>query len=131
MKQTMKALVLTKVGKLEYMDVPKPVPGKGESLVRVMSCGICGSDIPRAYKDGAHNMPLIIGHEFSGIVESVGDDVDSSWIGKRVGIFPLIPCMNCKPCLDGMYEMCRNRLLWSNLSSKSIYCITNNPQSLH
>ncbi|MBO4266717.1 MAG: galactitol-1-phosphate 5-dehydrogenase [Lachnospiraceae bacterium] len=104
----MKALVLTKVGKLEYMDVPKPVPGKGESLVRVMSCGICGSDIPRAYKDGAHNMPLIIGHEFSGIVESVGDDVDSSWIGKRVGIFPLIPCMNCKPCLDGMYEMCRN-----------------------
>ena len=108
MGQMMRALVLSDVGKIKTEDVPKPVPGRGEVIVKVMACGICGSDIPRAYRDGAHNMPLVIGHEFSGTVESVGEDADSSWTGKRVGVFPLIPCMKCKPCLDGMYEMCRN-----------------------
>lgn len=108
MEQMMKALVLAKAGKLEYKDAVKPAPGKGEVLVKVMACGICGSDIPRAYRDGAHNMPLIIGHEFSGIVESVGDDADSSWTGKRVGVFPLIPCKKCRQCLDKKYEMCQN-----------------------
>ena len=108
MEQMMKALVLTEVGKLEYMDVPKPVPQKGEVLVKIMACGICGSDIQRTYKDGAHNMPLIIGHEFSGCVEDIGEGVSSEWIGKRVGVFPLIPCKKCRQCLDKEYEMCRN-----------------------
>ena len=104
----MKALVLEEIGKLEYKDVARPAPIKGEVVVRVMASGICGSDIPRAYKDGAHKMPLIIGHEFSGCVEEVGDDVTSEWIGKRVGIFPLIPCGKCIPCENRQYEMCRN-----------------------
>lgn len=108
MEQMMKALVLTEVGKTEYMDVPKPVPEKGEVLVKVMACGICGSDIQRAYKDGAHNMPLIIGHEFSGCVEDTGEEVLSEWIGKRVGVFPLIPCKKCRQCFEKEYEMCRN-----------------------
>ncbi|MCR5300865.1 MAG: galactitol-1-phosphate 5-dehydrogenase [Lachnospiraceae bacterium] len=104
----MKALVLEDIGKLEYKDVPKPSPGKGEVLVAVKACGICGSDIPRAYREGAHNMPLIIGHEFSGCVEQTGDGVSSGLIGKRVGIFPLIPCGKCLPCQSGRYEMCRD-----------------------
>ena len=44
-------------------EVKKPVPGKGEALVRVMAAGICGSDIPRIFKTGAHNMPLIHCHK--------------------------------------------------------------------
>ena len=104
----MKALVLEDIGKLEYKDMTKPEPGKGEVLVAVRAAGICGSDIPRAYRDGAHNMPLIIGHEFSGCVEAVGDGVSDEWIGKHVGIFPLIPCMNCRPCRNRQYEMCRD-----------------------
>ena len=104
----MKALVLEDIGKLSYKDVTTPVPKKGEVLVKVCAAGICGSDIPRAYRDGAHNMPLIIGHEFSGCVEETGEEVSSGWIGKRVGIFPLIPCKNCKQCLDRKYEMCKN-----------------------
>lgn len=104
----MRALVLEEVGKLEYREVSKPVPSKGEVLLKVMAAGICGSDIPRAYKDGAHNMPLIIGHEFSGCVESVGEGVSDKWINKRVGVFPLIPCRKCGPCLNRQYEMCRN-----------------------
>lgn len=104
----MKALVLTQVGKLEYKEIPKPEPKEGEVLVKVMACGICGSDIPRAYRDGAHNMPLVPGHEFSGCVESVGENVSDKWIGKRVGVFPLIPCKKCGPCMNRQYEMCRN-----------------------
>lgn len=104
----MKALVLEEIGKLEYKDVPKPEPSEGEVLVKVMAAGICGSDIPRAYKDGAHNMPLILGHEFSGCVEAVGAKVSERWAGKRVGVFPLIPCRKCGPCLNKQYEMCRN-----------------------
>ena len=104
----MKALVLENVGKLEYKDIKKPVPQKGEVLVRVHACGICGSDIPRAYRDGAHNMPLVIGHEFAGCVEETGEDVLPSLAGKRVGVFPLIPCGKCSPCINKQYEMCRN-----------------------
>lgn len=104
----MKALVLRDIGQLEYTDEEMPSPKKGEVLVRVMAAGICGSDIPRAYRDGAHNMPLIIGHEFSGCVEKVGEGVSDDWIGKRVGIFPLIPCKKCGPCRHGRYEMCRD-----------------------
>ena len=104
----MKALVLEDIGKLEYKDIARPLPDRGEVLVRVCACGICGSDIPRAFNDGAHNMPLVIGHEFAGYVEDVGSDVSVDWKNKRVGVFPLIPCMKCAPCLAGHYEMCRN-----------------------
>lgn len=104
----MKALVLESIGKLEYKDIARPLPGRGEVLVRVRACGICGSDIPRAYNDGAHNMPLVIGHEFAGYVDDVGSDVSGEWKGKRVGVFPLIPCMKCGPCRMKKYEMCRN-----------------------
>jgi L-iditol 2-dehydrogenase len=71
----------------------------GEVLVRVKAAGICGSDIPRIYKTGTYSYPLIPGHEFSGEV------VDT---GKRVGVFPLIPCGHCTPCKKRKYEMCRN-----------------------
>ncbi|MCR5603896.1 MAG: galactitol-1-phosphate 5-dehydrogenase [Lachnospiraceae bacterium] len=104
----MKALVLEDIGKLEYKEVETSEPKKGEALVRVMAAGICGSDIPRAYRDGAHNMPLIIGHEFAGIVEKVGEGVSSDLTGKRVGVFPLIPCGCCGPCRNRQYEMCRS-----------------------
>ena len=103
----MKALVLSDIGKIAIVNKEKPVPEKGQALVKVGSCGICGSDIPRVYRDGAHNMPLVIGHEFAGIVEQCGDGVDKSWIGKSVGVFPLIPCMKCQSCLNHKYEMCR------------------------
>ncbi|MCR5474591.1 MAG: galactitol-1-phosphate 5-dehydrogenase [Lachnospiraceae bacterium] len=84
------------------------MPGKGQVLVRVMAAGICGSDIPRAYTDGAHNMPIIPGHEFAGTVEDVGEGVSSALIGRRVGVFPLIPCKKCTCCKKRQYEMCRD-----------------------
>ena len=95
----MKAWVLHGVGDYRYEEVAEPSAEENEVLVAVKAVGICGSDIPRAYKDGAHNMPLIIGHEFAGQVVATG---------KRVGVFPLIPCRECTPCKNKQYEMCRN-----------------------
>lgn len=104
----MKAYVLHGAGDIRLEDVKKPVPGKQEVLVAVRAAGICGSDIPRIYRTGAHRHPLIVGHEFSGVVCETGEGSDSSWIGKRVGIFPLIPCRTCVPCQKKQYEMCQN-----------------------
>ena len=102
----MKAWVLHGVNDIRYEETERPVAPAGEVLVRVRAAGICGSDIPRIYDTGAHRHPLICGHEFSGCVESVGDGVDAAWIGKRVGIFPLIPCRECAQCKKQRYEMC-------------------------
>ncbi len=100
----MKAQILYGIGNIRYTDVDKPSCRPGEAIVKVSCCGICGSDIPRIFKTGAHNMPIIPGHEFSGTVVECADD--SSLIGKRVGIFPLIPCMECPQCKSRHYEMC-------------------------
>ncbi|MCR4567212.1 MAG: galactitol-1-phosphate 5-dehydrogenase [Pseudobutyrivibrio sp.] len=104
----MKALILKDVENISVEEVEKPSAGSKEVLVKVGACGVCGSDIPRAYRDGAHNMPLIVGHEFAGTVEAVGPDVDNSWIGKSVGVFPLIPCMKCSCCKNKKFEMCKD-----------------------
>ncbi len=104
----MKAWVLHGVGDLRYEDVSEPPLAEDEVLVAVKAAGICGSDIPRIYENGAHRMPLIPGHEFAGEVVKVGSRVKGQWLGSRVGVFPLIPCRTCRPCQDGAYEMCRD-----------------------
>ncbi|MDE7253396.1 MAG: galactitol-1-phosphate 5-dehydrogenase [Acetatifactor sp.] len=104
----MKAWVLHGINDIRYEEVTLPVPGENEVLVAVKSAGICGSDIPRIYKNGAHVMPLIPGHEFSGQVVDVCNQADQPWIGKRVGVFPLIPCRKCRACLNKKYEMCEH-----------------------
>ncbi len=101
-----KALVLESIGTIEYKETPMPDVQDNEVLIRVKAAGICGSDIPRVYKTGAHLMPIIPGHEFSGVVESVGKNVTSAWIGKRVAVFPKIACGKCEQCLKGHPENC-------------------------
>lgn len=104
----MKAWVLHGIDDIRFETVEKPVPGKGEVLVAVRAAGICGSDIPRIYQTGAHVHPLIPGHEFSGVVEETGPGADESWLGRRVGVFPMIPCRECDSCRRGQYELCRD-----------------------
>ena len=104
----MRAWVLHGIDDLRLETAADPVLREGEALVAVRAAGICGSDIPRVYKTGAHVHPLIVGHEFSGVVEKVAGGVDPSWLGQRVGIFPLIPCRVCGPCQKKQYEMCRD-----------------------
>lgn len=104
----MKAYLLKGIGDFIFTEVDNPVCGPDEVLVRVKAAGICGSDIPRIYKTGTYSYPLIPGHEFSGMVSQIGMSVDGSWLGKRVGIFPLLPCRKCAPCRNGQYELCRS-----------------------
>ena len=102
----MKAYVLHGVNELRYDDVKKPECPSGWAVVKVKAAGICSSDIARIFTKGTYHFPTIPGHEFSGIVESVGNDADSSMIGKHVGVFPLIPCRQCPQCAKKHYEMC-------------------------
>ncbi|MCI8510496.1 MAG: galactitol-1-phosphate 5-dehydrogenase [Lachnospiraceae bacterium] len=103
----MKAWVLHEVGDIRLETAERPQPQPGEVLVAVKAAGVCGSDIPRIYQTGAHKAPLIPGHEFSGVVEELGKGVSEEWLGKRVGVFPLIPCKNCAPCQKKQYELCK------------------------
>ncbi len=102
----MKAAVLYGKNDLRYEDYPTPEPGKGQVLVKVKAAGICGSDIPRVLGDGAHFYPIILGHEFSGEVVSLGSDVESVTVGDRVAAVPLIPCFTCSDCQQGNYSQC-------------------------
>lgn len=104
----MKAHVLHAVGYLSYEDIPKPVAKDDEVIVHVKASGICGSDISRVFKTGTYHFPTVIGHEFSGIVDSVSNPHYRHLIGKRVGVFPLKPCFKCDNCLRGNFEMCSN-----------------------
>lgn len=103
----MKAWVLQSNGQIEYTDISTPEINENEVIVKVKSAGICGSDIPRIYGNGAYFYPLITGHEFSGQVVKSCSDFGDEWKGKRVGIFPLIPCNTCDSCKKKQYEMCR------------------------
>ena len=104
----MKAYVLHGPNDIRYEEVCVPEPAAGEALIEVKAAGVCGSDIPRIYQTGAHKHPLIPGHEFAGVVTALGEGVEENWLGKRVGVFPLIPCGKCGPCQNKQYEMCRS-----------------------
>lgn len=104
----MKAYVLHGINDIRLEEVPQPSVKEDEVLVKVKAAGICGSDIPRIYTTGTYSFPLIPGHEFSGVVEAAGGEAGEEWLGKRVGIYPLIPCGECAPCGKKQYEMCRH-----------------------
>lgn len=79
----MKAGVLHARDDIRYEEVQTPEPKAGEVLVKVKYSGICGSDVPRVIEDGAHFYPIVLGHEFSGIVAAVGDGVTKVKKGQR------------------------------------------------
>jgi len=93
-----KAWVLHSPGDLRFEDVPEPITEKSEVLVKVKCAGICSSDIARIFSTGAYRYPLIPGHEFS------GETAD----GRRVSVFPLLPCFECESCKLKHYETCSN-----------------------
>lgn len=96
----MKAVNLEKPWEISVAEVEKPVPKEGEALIRIMSAGICGSDIG-AFR-GTNNLvtyPRIIGHELAGIVESIPENNKNGIrIGDRVVVDPYVYCGHCYPC---------------------------------
>ena len=104
----MKACVLHAIKDLEYKEIPDPVVKKGEVLVQVKACGICSSDLDRVFRTGAYHFPIVLGHELAGQVVSAAPDVNQSLGGKRVVVYPLLPCFECDSCKQGYYAQCKN-----------------------
>ena len=104
----MRAAVLYTPGDIRLEDVAKPVPAAGEVLLRVAAVGVCGSDLPRMLIKGAHKMPIICGHEFSGHVEALGAGVEGWATGDLVTVPPMLPCGVCDQCATGNFSRCRD-----------------------
>jgi L-iditol 2-dehydrogenase len=104
----MKAGVVHAKGDIRYEEIDKPVPKAGQVLIKVKYTGICGSDVPRVNGDACHYFPNVLGHEFSGTVEEVGEGVESVKPGDRVAGVPLVPCMKCEDCQKGNYSLCKH-----------------------
>lgn len=81
----------------------KPEAKDGFSLFRVKACGICGSDLPRVFANSSYYYPIVLGHEFAGIVE---DSKNPDLIGKRACVFPILPCGECAFCQRGQWANC-------------------------
>ena len=104
----MKAYVLHGIDDLRYEEIDRPAVKDGWALVKVKAAGICSSDVPRIFKTGTYHFPTVPGHEFCGEVTAVGSESDAALVGRRVGVFPLIPCKKCESCKQGKYETCKN-----------------------
>jgi len=85
-------------------EIPVPRIGGGELLLKVMACGICGSDVMEWYR--IRKAPLVLGHEAVGVVAEVGDGVEDFRPGDRVFVSHHVPCNTCRRCLGGEHTAC-------------------------
>jgi threonine dehydrogenase-like Zn-dependent dehydrogenase len=106
---TMKAAALVGLRRIEIQDKPKPVIQSGEVLVKVEYCGICGSDV-HGYVNGiVIPVGTVMGHEFSGVVAEVGEEVYVVHPEDRVVVKPSASCLSCYWCRRGQYSLCPKR----------------------
>jgi len=102
---TMLAAVYHGKNDVRIETVPVAAIGPGELLVRVHTCGICGTDLKKIFT-GSHSAPRIFGHETSGVVVATGKDVAQFQPGDRVMVFHHIPCRNCYYCRHHTFAQC-------------------------
>jgi L-iditol 2-dehydrogenase len=102
---TMLAAVYRGVNDIRLETVPVPKMGRGELLLRVHTCGVCGTDLKKI-ATGSHSAPRIFGHETSGVVAAVGDAVQNFEPGDRVVVFHHIPCRQCYYCRHKTFAQC-------------------------
>jgi L-iditol 2-dehydrogenase len=94
---TMRAVVYRGINDMRIETVPVPKIGPGELLVKIATCGICGTDLKKIHM-GSHSAPRIFGHEMAGTVAAVGEGVTKFAIGDRVMSFHHVPCGECYYC---------------------------------
>jgi L-iditol 2-dehydrogenase len=102
---TMLAAVYRGVNDVRLETVSVPKIGPGELLVRVHTCGICGTDLKKI-ATGSHSAPRIFGHETAGVIAAVGAGVNDFHAGDRVVVFHHIPCSDCYYCRHKMFAQC-------------------------
>lgn len=106
----MRAAIVRQAGQpLSIETVPDPAPGPGDVVLKVMRCGVCGSDLQRTESglgELAYQAGEIMGHEFSGEIVALGAGVDRVGIGDRVAPLPIMGCGTCANCLTGQSLWC-------------------------
>ncbi len=102
---TMQAAVYRGKNDVRLEAVEVPAPGPGEVLIRVHTCGICGTDLKKI-ATGSHSAPRIFGHETTGQIVAMGDAVEGFDIGDRVMVFHHIPCGECFYCKHKVFAQC-------------------------
>jgi 2-desacetyl-2-hydroxyethyl bacteriochlorophyllide A dehydrogenase len=109
----MKALVYHGPKSLSFEEVADVRPADGEVLIRVRATGICGSDL-HGYlgKTGRRTPPMVMGHEFAGVIEETGAGVRGFRAGDRVVVQPLVFCGECDFCKQGLTNMCRKKKMF-------------------
>jgi len=103
-----KAAVLYKPGDIQVIDVKEPEPGFGEVLIRIHACGVCGTDHSLFVGGFPATYPVIIGHEFSGVIAAAGGGVKNLKVGDRVTVDPNRVCHLCEYCRMGSEHLCEN-----------------------
>ena len=110
--ETMKRARLVSLKNIQIETVEKPKPKRGEVLIRVRKCGVCGSDISAFY--GKHtyiHFPIVLGHEFSGDIAEVGEGVNNVAVGDRVTVLPHVGCGKCDACRQEKYNLCNDLIV--------------------
>jgi L-iditol 2-dehydrogenase len=102
---TMRAAVYRGVNDVRVETVPVPEIGPGEVLVKIHTCGICGTDLKKIHT-GSHDAPRVFGHEMSGTIVRVGDGVNGFAVGDRVMAYHHIPCGECYYCRKQTFAQC-------------------------
>jgi L-iditol 2-dehydrogenase len=102
---TMRAAVYRGVNDVRVETVEVPNIGAGEVLIRVHSCGICGTDLKKIHT-GSHSAPRIFGHETAGTIAAIGEGVNEFAVGDRVMVFHHIPCGECYYCRKKTFAQC-------------------------
>jgi len=111
-QRTMRAAVLRgDAAALEVMDIPVPVARAGEALVKIIACGVCHTDLHVMKGEVAFPRPAVLGHEITGTIVSLGEGTtDARGLSEGdtvVGAF-IMPCTECRYCLQGRDDMCEN-----------------------
>jgi L-iditol 2-dehydrogenase len=102
---TMRAAVYRGVDDVRIETIPVPEIGPGEVLVKIHTCGICGTDLKKIHT-GSHDAPRVFGHEMSGTIARVGADVTGFSVGDRVMAYHHIPCGKCFYCRKQTFAQC-------------------------
>ena len=135
----MKALLYPAFDTLQVTQQPVPELATDEVLLRVSACGICGSELETFQtRSPRRTPPLVMGHEFCGVIERVGDSVDGWSTGDRVVSNSVVPCDNCRLCSRGDTHLCENRQIFgmhrfgafAELTNVPVRCLLPWPENL-
>lgn len=103
--ETMQAAVYRSVNDVRVESVPVPRIGPGEVLLRVATCGVCGTDLKKI-RTGSHSAPRIFGHEIAGVIAAIGEGVEGFRVGDHAMVFHHVPCGDCYYCRKKTFAQC-------------------------